>query len=467
QSQRMQELINQMLDLQKLESGMLKPDYTYGEIVQVLRYMFGSFEIWARDKNISMIFSSSLQEVYMDFDQEKMTQIITNLVNNAIKHTPAGGKVAMTLGASLSGDFLLIQISDTGSGIQSEDLPYIFDRFYQSKRAAYGGTGIGLAIVKNLTELLGGHITVESQVNVGSIFKVMLPITKHTPKALETTTSTESPKGERLDEEALFESKEDTPPGKPMLLVVEDHPDVSQYLISILAHEFDVLPARNGQEGLRLSLEYIPDLIISDIMMPGMDGFELCKRLKTDIKTSHIPIILLTGRGDHDALMSGIEHGADVYLVKPFHPEELILRVKKLLELRANLSLHYRQHASLRDVEPVVQASARENEFLKRIRSYVEEHMNDAQFNMDRLSQYMAMSHPQLHRKITALTGESTGKFVRSIRLMKAKDLLRNADMTIAEIAYETGFSDPGYFTKVFTREFNLTPSDYRSSGEK
>ena len=200
---------------------------------------------------------------------------------------------------------------------------------------------------------------------------------------------------------------------------------------------------------MRMAYEHIPDLIISDVMMPGKDGFELTSTLKTDIQTSHIPIILLTGRGDHEALMAGIEHGADAYVTKPFDPTELKLRVKKLLELRANLSQYYRSHASSAAPEVHIQVSARENEFMQRMRSIIEEHINDSQFNMNMLSKHMAMSHPQLHRKITALTGESVGKFVRSVRLTKAVDLLRNSDFTISEIAYE-----PVLVSRVISQRF-------------
>ncbi|HEY3384994.1 MAG TPA: ATP-binding protein, partial [Saprospiraceae bacterium] len=463
QSERLQQLINQMLQLQKLEAGMLKPHYAYGEIIQVLRNLFGSFETWAKDKNISMLFSSSLQEVYMDFDQEKLTQIISNLVSNAIKHTPRGGKVAMVINPSSSADFLLINISDTGTGISEEDLPYIFDRFYQSKRASSGGTGIGLALVKNLTDLLGGQISVESKLDSGSTFKLSLPITKRTHKPAEAVPATEVSVHEAHDEEINFITPQHVIPGKPIVLIVEDHPEVLQYVASCLADEYTILSAKDGNEGLRLAYERVPDLIISDVMMPGKDGFELCNILKTDIQTSHIPIILLTGRGDHEAMMEGIGRGADAYVTKPFDPEELLLRVRKLLELRSTLSQYYRQHATTQNPETIQQSSAKENEFLQKIRAFVEEHLNDSRFNMDMLCHQMAMSHPQLHRKITALTGESTGKFVRSVRLAKALELLRHSDLTISEIAYETGFSEPGYFTKVFSKEFNSSPTEYRS----
>src|SRR4030095_4879541 len=453
-----------MLELQKLEAGMLKPNYAYCEIIQTLRYLFGSFETWASEKNISMIFSSSLQEVYIDFDKEKLNQNIIHLVSNAIKHTPRNGKIAMVVNSSASGDFLLINISDTGIGISEEDLPKVFDQFYQTKKAAVGGTGIGLALVKNLTELLGGTITVESKIDIGSTFKLALPITKQAPKAIETFIDSEVVPMESHEEEIQFIVPEVTTTGKPIILVVEDHPEVSQYVVSCLAREYTAITAMNGNDGVRLAYEHVPDLIISDVMMPGNDGYELCNILKTDILTSHIPIILLTGRGDHEAMISGIEHGADAYVVKPFDPDELKLRVKKLLELRANLSLHYRKLGVVDQPESNVQASAKENEFMKKLRNVVEEHINDPQFNMNMLGKYMAMSHPQLHRKITALTGESTGKFVRSVRLAKAVELLKNSDLTVSEIEYETGFSEPGYFTKVFSKEYNISHTEYKKN---
>jgi len=400
----------------------------------------------------------------MDLDQEKLTQIITNLVSNAIKHTPRGGKVALSLSISPIGNHLLIHVQDTGSGISAEDLPYIFDQFYQSKRAAIGGTGIGLALARNLSELLGGTLSVESTLDLGSTFTLSLPITKHAQKPVQALPERAIAISEAQEEDIHFPATDVQQPGKPIILIVEDHPEIAQYVASCLTSEYQILNAFNGDDGVSMAYENIPDLIISDVMMPGKDGFELTSILKKDIQTSHIPIILLTGRGDHDALLTGIEYGAEAYVTKPFDPTELKLRVKKLLELRANLSQYYRSHADSVEPEKPVQVSARENEFMKKIRSIIEEHINDAQFNMNMLSKYMAMSHPQLHRKIIALTGESTGKFVRSVRLAKAKELLMNSDLTISEIAYETGFSEPGYFTRIFSKEFNMTPTEFRGS---
>jgi signal transduction histidine kinase/DNA-binding response OmpR family regulator len=464
QSERMQVLINQMLELQKLEAGMLKPNYAYGEIILMLKNLFHSFETWSGEKNISLIFSSTLHEVYMDFDAEKINQVITNLVSNAVKHTPRNGKVAMIVRASDSGDELIIEIRDTGVGISEEDLPHIFDRYYQTNRAAAGGTGIGLALVKNLVDLLGGKITVESKLDIGSSFVLYLPITRHASGLKNATPESGIFSAEEHGDEMQFMPDEKMKGQKPFILVIEDNHEVSAYIVSCLQKEYTVITAFNGNDGIRQAIDNTPDLIISDVMMPGKDGFEVCREVKEghphqsySVHTSHWAGEIRKG------LMTGIEFGADAYIIKPFNPEELLLRIQKLLELRATLSIYYRQHSGAEKLPVNEQASVQENAFLVKLRSIIEEHIDDPQFSILKLSQSMAMSHPQLHRKITSLTGESTGKFVRSVRLSKAVQWLKDSDLTIAEIAYQAGFSDPGYFTKVFSKEFGESPSEYRN----
>ena len=463
QSGRLHALINQMLELQKLESGKITVHYEYGEIVQILRYLFGSFEAWGKEKNISMVIASPIQEVYMDLDQDKLTKIITNLMSNAIKHTPRNGKIIMEIELARAGEHLMVGITDSGPGISQEDLPYIFERYYQSSKAASGGTGIGLALTKNLVELLGGSIKVASSIGQGSTFTISLPITRQAQYAVPQITGNAIVESYDAVEDLSDNDQELKNSSRPVILVIEDHTEVAQYVARCLAPDFEILISADGSQGLESAYMHIPDLIISDIMMPGRDGFELTAILKSNLLTSHIPVILLTGRGDHDALMTGIREGADAYLTKPFDPAELVLRVKKMLEIRTGLREYYRSHSGDPVPDLPAEASVRENEFLQRIRAFVEDHMNDAQFNMAMLCRHLAMSHPQLHRKITTLTGESAGKFVRSIRLNKAVDLLRHSDFTISEIAYECGFSEPGYFTKIFTKQFGIAPSEYRN----
>ena len=462
-SKRLQQLITQILDLQKAEAGKLKPVYTYGDIADYIRYLFEAFGSFAREKNITLTFSATPKHINMDFDEDKTTQIITNIVSNAIKHTPPGGTVSLTLMQDNHTNKLRIRIADTGVGIGEQDLPFVFDRYYQASRAAEGGTGIGLALSKTLVELLQGAISVESEVSKGTVIKITLPISHQTRNAALRSQPKDIAYTDLLDDESRFSVAEEMHTDLPIVLIVEDHPEVAQFIASCLRKDFSIMIARDGEEGISKAFNHIPDLVISDVMMPGKDGFELCATLKKDIHTSHIPVILLTGRGDQAARMQGIEEGADAYVLKPFEPAELLLRVKKLLELRKSLREHYRTYTHGDDQKIPDHISIKEHDFLAKIRAFVEEHINDPQLNMQALTRHMAMSHPQLHRKITALTGESAGKLVRSIRLAKAIELLKHSDLSVSEIAYEIGYSEPAYFTKVFSKEYNVTPTEYRA----
>jgi DNA-binding response OmpR family regulator len=304
---------------------------------------------------------------------------------------------------------------------------------------------------------------VDSHPGEGSVFRVWLPIQHNAARTPANTSGVATGAVPAAEDDVRFPSPPDPEPGKPIILVVEDNRDVAGFVASCLREEFAVLLAADGGEGVTLAVDRIPDLVVSDVMMPVMDGFALCRELKTDIRTSHVPVILLTGRGDHPAVMEGLEVGADAYVVKPFEPAELRLRVRKLLELRKNLRQYYlRVDAELTPAEPT-NVSARDVEFISSIRGFIEDHLTNEQFNMQMLCRHIGMSHPQLHRKIVALTGESTGRLVRSVRLGKAIGLLREPGLTVAEVAYRTGFSDPGYFTKVFVRDMGMTPSEYRA----
>lgn len=453
-----------MLDLQKIEAGKMQINYVCGDVVSFPRYLYESFEQTAGEKELVLEFVSVEPEIWMDYDEEKLTQIVVNLLANAIRHTSPGGKVSLHLDRGDQPDALVLEVRDNGVGISKDELPFIFDRFYQSSRAAQGGTGIGLSLAKNLVELLKGKITVESQPGQGTVFRLTLPISEKGPKANQQLKSGNTFLFPSLDDEARFADPAGINSDSPVILITEDHPQVLKFICACLAKDFTIVTAKDGEEGIQKAFEIIPDLIISDIMMPGKNGFELCAAIKNNILTSHIPVILLTGRGDQAALMEGIAHGADAYVVKPFEPAELNLRITKLLELRDSLSEHYKKIASSENGALAPTISIVENEFILKIRSFIEEHINDSQFNMNSLTRHMGMSHPQLHRKMIALTGESTGKFVRSVRMSKAIELLKNSDLNVSEIAYEVGFSEPGYFTKVFTKEYNVTPTEFRTN---
>ena len=338
------------------------------------------------------------------------------------------------------------------------------------------GSGIGLALVKELVKLMKGDISVKSKAGKETEFTILLPISnvasegqgpapvlKYESAGLAAVNNPSLPTNlEKEETEAI--------PGatKPRVLLVEDNPDVVAYTAFCLQGQYEIQVGKNGQEGIDIAIENIPDLIITDVMMPIKDGFEVCNTLKKDERTSHIPIIMLTAKADIESKIEGLEKGADAYLAKPFHKQELLIRIKKLLELRANLQKHYLAIAGSgaggNNFEHNSEALAVENQFIQRLREVVESHMEDFDFTVEQFCKEVAMSHSQLHRKLTALTGLSPNKFIRHVRLSKAKVLLQNPELAINAVAYETGFNDPGYFGRVFKKEFGISPSQWKDS---
>jgi Signal transduction histidine kinase len=464
------QLVNEMLDLSKLENGKMELQAIQADIVSTLRYLVESFHSLAKDKSIYLIFRSDTAVLVMDFDLEKIRQIISNLLANAIKFTPPGGQVDISI--SSEGGTLSISVQDNGPGISPQKLPYIFDRFYQaddSPTRQAEGTGIGLALVRELVKLMDGRITVNSPPSGlpnGTEFTVELPVHRTGP-----VTS-----GELFAMPAVHQSRSvpfiqrpsDKPdPGAPLVLIVEDNADVVAYLSGCLSG-YRIVVERDGQAGHKQAVDIIPDIVISDIMMPVMDGFELCRSLKTDERTSHIPVVLLTARIDFESRIEGLEHGADAYLGKPFAPEELLVHLKKLLELRRRLQQHYLQVASVTPspvaAREVPFLSKMDNAFVQKVREIVEVHLDDYEFNVVQLCREAYLSQRQMNRKLEALTGYSPNAFIRYVRLNKAIELLRNADLTVSMVALECGFSDPSYFGRAFKKEFNLTPAEWRAN---
>ena len=519
-SQYLLRLVNQMLDLRKLEAGKMPLDMVNGDVLPFLRYLLESFHSLASSKYIELRFETSLPELVLDFDPDKLQKIVSNLLSNALKFTPAGGEVTLHAGIAcpdLSGrdegqlvpmyregmntgmkdegrgmishvgsfliphpsslhSFLVLTISDTGIGIPPEKLPFIFDHFYQvddTHNRPGEGTGIGLALTRELIRLLGGNISVESEVGKGTSFMVKLPVTN---RAKENSASSELMADlEAVGSKILFDpgqagvgldgsSKRTAPRHK--ILIVEDNADVVKYLTTCLQGRYQLQIATNGKTGMEQAIETVPDLIVSDVMMPEMNGFDLCKALKNDDRTSHVPIILLTAKADMDSMLEGLDCGADAYLPKPFESRELTLRIRKLLELREKMQTHYLSLATSHPVHPakvsLTLTENKENAFVQKIRAIVEMHLDDSRFSTDDLGREVAMSRSQLHRKLTALTGLSPNHFIRIVKLDKARHFLVETDMGIAEIAYSTGFSDPGYFTRVFRQEYGMTPKEWR-----
>ncbi|MDX1939661.1 MAG: two-component regulator propeller domain-containing protein [Saprospiraceae bacterium] len=480
-------LVNQMLDLAKLESGKMPLHFIQGNIISYLKYLVESFHSFAASQQIQIHFLSDLDELYMDFDEEKLQQIVSNLLSNAIKFTPEGGHVYLEVRTTkeevrstndevrftkvktnvLPTSYLRLCIRDTGVGIAEAALPHIFDRFYQaddSPTRTGEGTGIGLALVKELIKLMEGTIQVKSKIGQGSEFIVTLPIRQEAPEltpliANEIVTSPF--KTPILP--AIETSNENN---KPNILIIEDNADVVAYLATCLQNSYHIQVGKDGQEGIDIAIQNIPDLIITDVMMPYKDGFEVCQTLKNDERTSHIPIIMLTAKADMTSKLEGLERGADEYLAKPFHKEELLVRIRKLLELRQKLQNYYLAAAGLTEnatiTKDIPTIDTIEDTFVKKVRQAVEEHLDDADFNVEALCKAMIMSHSQLHRKLSALTGFSANTFIRYVRLTKAKELLRNPAITITAVAFDTGFNDPSYFGRVFKQEFGVTPQEWR-----
>ena len=463
-------LINRLLDLAKLQSRKMPLLMVQGDIAGYLRYLVESFHSHAAGKDIQLRFLSELDEFYMDFDVEKIQDIMSNLLSNAIKFSPPGGEIIILVKQNLPietmDEQLLISVKDNGPGIPQEALPFIFERFSTAKDTGNpaGGSGIGLALTKELVDLMRGQITVKSELDQGSNFTISLPVTREALKSGKITSEFSAPEMQSAKLSSLplptpTHSQED----KPVCLVIDDNADIVRFLQNLLINEYEVLSAFNGKAGIEKAIDQLPDVIISDVMMPEKDGLEVCDTLKNDERTSHIPIILLTAKATIEDRIEGLRRGADAYLQKPFNREELFVCLKKSIELRNHLISYFSKlPPGFRPNEREVPELVIENAFIQKARAAVEENLSDDKFNIHSLCRMLTLSRAQLHRKLTALTGKSASHFIRSIRLAKGKDLLITTKLTIAEVAYEVGFRDPHYFSRTFSEEFGVSPSETR-----
>ncbi len=457
-------LINQILDLSKAESGNLKMDLVQANIINFLQYLTESFHSMANAKDIQLTFYSEEKEIIMDFDEQKIQHIVYNLLSNAIKYTPEKGKIVFHV--KKEDGRLCLKVKDNGHGIAAKDQPFIFDRFYkvdQSNVAKIDGVGVGLALTKELVEFLQGEISLESELGEGSEFLVYLPINRSEKTDVnilepikEEKKSNEKEVAPEFDTELLdldFHENE-----IPQLLLVEDNEDVITYIKSCINKDYRIEIARDGQEGIEKAFELIPDIIVSDLMMPRKNGFEVCKTLKQDEKTSHIPIILLTAKATQEDKIEGLETGADAYMMKPFQKIELKTRLKKLIENRVTLQAKYRGNLT----SVTKKRTSAEDDFLQKILQILKKELDNPKFSVAELSKEMHLSSTQMYRKLKAVTGMPPNKFIRRFRLQHALELLQNSSMNIAEIAYEVGFSDPNYFSRAFSDEFGRPPSEIR-----
>ncbi len=454
-------LINQLLDLSKLENNAFQLQLQQADIVAYLRYLTESFQTYTNSHNLSLQFYCPLEELQMDYDPEQVQQIMTNLLSNAVKYTRSGG--AIKVNVAQNGQQLYLKIEDTGIGIAAADLPYVFDRFYQVDNSATRkeeGTGIGLAHTRELVRLMGGKIKVESEIEKGTVFSILLPVTTKavvkTPELLATDLADVFPKPEGNNTTNTAQL--------PQLLIIEDNPDVVTYLEACLVAQYHIDIAFNGKIGIEKALENSPDLIISDVMMPEKDGYEVCNTLKQDERTSHIPIILLTAKADTASKIIGLKRGADAYLAKPFDKEELLTRLEQLLERQQRitnyLSRKMNEESLPHSLESAVQeAIAVEDEFIKKVRKIVAENYTNEDFALPQLCQKIGMSRSQIFRKMKVLINQSPSDFIRTYRLKEAKKLLETGDFTVSEVAWKVGYKYLPHFSNSYQELFGESPS--------
>jgi signal transduction histidine kinase/DNA-binding response OmpR family regulator/ligand-binding sensor domain-containing protein len=492
-SRRLLQLINQLLDLSKLEAGKLKLETTKGNIVSFVKGVALSFESLAESKDITLKLLPENEFIEMYFDKEKMMKILTNILSNAFKFTPEEGTVTVSittnppsfppiLKGELNGGSVEIKIKDTGIGIAQEEIPKLFDRFYQvdnSQTREYEGTGIGLALTKELVELHHGRINVESVKGEWTEFTLEFPLGREHLKDEEiieekTDVILNGAKNHTLaygkedrNETSLIDSSSRTPQNdgetkeeKTIILVVEDNYDMREYIKESLDGNYLIEEAVNGEQGVRKAEKLIPDLIISDMMMPKLDGNELVRILKNDEKTSHIPIIILTAKAGQENKLEGLETGADDYLTKPFDIKELQVRIKNLISIRKKLQEKFSKLDNHFPSIKGLKLSSLDEKFMLKVSEVIEKHLAEEEFSIEEFGKEVGMSRSQFHRKFTAITGKTASMYLRSMRLSRAKKMIEEKTGNISEIAFSAGFSSVSYFSKCFKEEFGYPPSD-------
>ena len=484
-AQRLLQLINQILELSKIESGNVRLKVQKTEFYRFTNRIVASFISLAEHKQIKLKFNDQqvskndfLDELYIYIDREKIETVIYNLLSNALKFTPAFEKVLVNLIRHESE--VELRVTNTGISIPKDRLSFVFDRFYQvdeSSSKAYEGTGIGLALVKELTELHHGKIMVDSLSGVETTFYFTLPLGKNHFTAdqliendnsfIEEETIDQSSLAEEentLNNEAKIKSVSNASKlsngHANLVLVVEDHFDLRNFICEQLENDYTIIEAEDGEKGLKLAEEFIPDLVVSDIMMPKMDGYDLCKELKSNLKTNHIPVILLTAKAGMENKLEGLEIGADDYLIKPFNTDELIARVKNLIHIRQQMREKFQSEMILKPAAVIVPSN--QKLFIEKLTRTIEEHIEDENLSVEILCNKIGLSRSQLHRKVKAICNQSTSEFIRSFRLQRAADLIKQNAGNMAEISYKVGFNSQAYFTKSFQEMYGCTPGDYK-----
>ncbi len=479
-SLRLLRLVDQIMDFRKIETAKMKLKVGHYNLDEFMHSIKEAFLNLSTEKQIDVEVVNKSTKLSLWFDWDKMDKVMFNLMSNAFKYTAKGGRIEIILDRLCideNEEYAKIEVKDNGEGIPQHEVEKIFDRFYQAdSTVSYKGTGIGLSLTKELVLLHKGKITVESKLGAGTCFKILLPLGKNhfTEDDIQTETKkkehpvmpdyTEFEEIDVQKEESTIEFETNITEGeKPLLLIVEDEPDIRKYIRSCFPSSFySIIEAKNGAEGLNLVETEGPDIIISDVMMPVMDGLELTRKVKSDLRYCHIPIVLLTAKSSLEHLLEGLEEGADSYIAKPFNKEHLQVRVKKLLEAQTKMREKYQEPIKLAKEEKGM--SRMDKNFLSKISNIIIENKFDSKVNVEDLSKLVGLSRVHLYRKIKKITGLSVSEFVTQTKLKKSLTLLKNTDSTIAEIAYKVGFSTPSYFTKCFKDHFEISPSDYRES---
>jgi DNA-binding response OmpR family regulator/nitrogen-specific signal transduction histidine kinase len=466
------QLINQLLDFRKMETGNLKLNLTCGDLVSFISGVVGSFNKYAEEKEIELRFNSLKKDIVTNFDADKLGKILNNLLSNAFKFTGKGGKISINLALVFDADdndspdentekrMIEITVRDNGIGIAESNLEKIFTRFFQvDEGVKQTGTGIGLALTKELVKLHNGTISVQSKPGKGSKFIIHLPY--------EDISVSQVPAGENNDQQgdSLASRLIDEHPGeqvitgRKIMLLVDDNPDVRYFIRSHFISNYQVLEAENGLEGWNIALKTIPDIIISDVMMPDMDGFEFCRKIRKDERTSHIPIILVTALGSREHEIEGLSHGADDYITKPFDLVILQTKVENILQVRQSLRQKYTSELLLQPKNIIL--SSPDERFLQKAIEVIENNIADADLDIERFASEIGVSRMQLYRKLDALTEMTVKEFVRNIRLKRAAQLLVQKKLNVSEVAYAVGFKDLSHFRKCFKQEFGMSASEY------
>ena len=452
------QLVSEILDFRKVQNGKMELRLSDFNLAESMKQWIKLFSVSAQKKHIAISMDAP-DTIMLRADQDKIERICYNLLSNALKYTSEGGEISLT--AKEENGRVMISVADNGCGISSDELPYIFDRFYQAKNAGRG-TGIGLAIVKAFTELHHGEVSATSIEGKGSTFTIHIPIrqkgevtnqpTEKIEQLVEPSSAEEVPNQARHIDELIQPYQTD----KPEVLIIDDNIDIRTYLRSVLSEKYNVSEAADGKVGLELARKIVPDIVLSDIMMPVMDGLAFCQQLKTDKAISHIPVILLTARSLDEQRAEGYEHGADAYLSKPFSLRLLLSRIDNLIESRKKLNQTWSKGVEDDEIGNI--SNEIDKSFLKQLRKIIQENLANSDLSVEQIGDEIGLSRVQLYRKVKALTGYSPVEIVRKARLTRARHLLQTTERTVSEVAYAVGFSTPSYFSKCYKDEFGENP---------